>query len=52
MLKVCFLVGSELPRVKRTSGYRALVMVLEYAHLVPDQKRQAVMRMEMLISNS
>jgi len=46
VLKVCFLVGSELPRVKRTSGFRALDMVLKYAHLVPDQKREKVVRLE------
>ncbi|MDD1776037.1 MAG: hypothetical protein LUP94_01625 [Candidatus Methanomethylicus sp.] len=32
--------------MKRTSGYRALDMALEYAHLVPDQKRQAALRLE------
>jgi hypothetical protein len=35
-----------MPWMKRASGYRALDMVLEYAHLVPDQKREAVARME------
>ncbi|MDD1776039.1 MAG: site-specific integrase, partial [Candidatus Methanomethylicus sp.] len=38
--------GEALLTIKELLGHKTLEMTLRYAHLVPDQKREAVLRME------
>ena len=46
-LSGCLHVGGEpILTIKELLGHKSLEMTLRYAHLVPDQKRQAVARME------
>ena len=38
--------GELILTIKELLGHNTLEMTLRYAHLVPDQKREAVVRME------
>jgi hypothetical protein len=38
--------------IKELLGHKTLEMTLRYAHLVPDQKREAVVRLEKVFGGS
>jgi integrase len=44
--------GEALLTIKELLGHKTLEMTLRYAHLMPDQKREAVVRMEKVLGGN